>query len=608
MSVSEHIGETDSGAYDHIREKQSTILGAEQPFTIERPSDLLRIRLLTGQDLSQEGQASLGKPAPAEHWPFPREETTSPPSPIKGPLPLSLAQALHAGAANSFSYQDFKEDVFRAALKLDLTENEFRNTFTGILTSLFSTEKPGRESITGMENSGEAGLTRKFGNGVALSTLLAVDLATLLGSKSASALGITADSSISIPLLRGAGRHIVQEPLTLAHRAVVYRIYDFERFKRIFAVDVAQSYLSVLQEKDRVRNTRGNYMRLTESVKRARRLADAGRLPEIQVDQAVQDELRARDSWISAKERHDLVLDEFKVLLGLPADSDIRLDRKELDLIAERSARLLGEKTARAYMEKEETAASAPPVSRRTPDGQGGKDTDAPSPPGRHNPGPYELPVKDAVAVALGNRLDLRVLRGKIYDAQRAVVTAADAMGAELTLLGRAVIGEGRSIRDAERENGELDFGRGRYSALFTLDLPLERTRERVALRERMLDLDKAVRAHNRLEDRIKIDVRSRLRELLSEREGMRIQAKGVAVAKKRIGSTTLFLKAGRAAIRDLLEAEDALLNVQNALTAAVVGYRVAEMALMRDMGVLAVDEKGVFSITPPENRVPNIR
>ena len=59
--------------------------------------------------------------------------------------------------------------------------------------------------------------------------------------------------------------------------------------------------------------------------------------------------------------------------------------------------------------------------------------------------------------------------------------------------------------------------------------------------------------------------------------------------------STELFLKAGRAAIRDVLEAQEALVSAQDALTSALVNYRVAELELQRDMGVLVVNEEGLW-------------
>jgi outer membrane protein TolC len=63
-----------------------------------------------------------------------------------------------------------------------------------------------------------------------------------------------------------------------------------------------------------------------------------------------------------------------------------------------------------------------------------------------------------------------------------------------------------------------------------------------------------------------------------------------------------MFLEAGRAEIRDLLEAQEALISAQNALTAALVTYRVGELALQRDLGLLEVDHEGVWQEFAPRD------
>ena len=59
-----------------------------------------------------------------------------------------------------------------------------------------------------------------------------------------------------------------------------------------------------------------------------------------------------------------------------------------------------------------------------------------------------------------------------------------------------------------------------------------------------------------------------------------------------------LNLEAGRAAIRDLLEAQESLLNTQNGLTGAMIDYRLAELRLQRDLGTLQVDANGLWQET----------
>ena len=588
-------GRVDGAAAQIIKEKQIAALGRAEPFTIERPAETLRRRLLIAQGLPYSGPASLGihDLAPVEHWPnddyFSPEE--SPPGASldwngEDPLFLTLNDALQVAARSSREYQTRKEDVYRAALRLELERDVFRNTFAGASDGLFTWDETGDNAIRGISGSFIAGLARRFKNGIDLSTRIGLDVAKLLVNDEPFSKSLFADSSISIPLLRGAGRHIAAEPLTQAERNAVYAIYEFERFKRTFVVGIATEYLNVLQSADEIVNGEQNYRGLVQSGRRARRLSDAGRLSPIQVDQATQDELRARDRWVRSLQSLERGLDQFKITLGLPTDAEITLDGEELNRLTERSESVTEADRIR-YAEEEIPPAGAPIILTE---------------PSREGGGPLEIDQEEAIRLALENRLDLKIAEGDVYDAQRGVVVAADRLRAELTLLGRADLGESRSIGSADQPDAtSLDFDEGFYSALLSLDLPLERTAETVAYRESLISLERSVRNMQDLEDRIKLGIRNNLRTLLSTREGIRIQALSVTVADRRVKSSNLYLQAGRVEIRDLLEAQEALLSAQNSLTSALVDYRVAELELQRDLGVLEVDHEGIWREYSPQ-------
>ena len=572
-----------------IRQKQAEALGKTEPFSIERPSDILRWRLLDEQDLPRAGEASLGtsRLTPIAHWPeddYP-PASASPDSEIaiepNKPLKLTLVDALQVGARNSFEYQSQKESVFQTALALDLRRNDFRNIFTAGTDSQLSVNTTGDETITTVNNSGDLSVTRTLKNGLTLSGAIFVDLVNLLTQGGASSLGLGGDVSVSMPLLRGAGKYIVAEPLTQAERDVVYAMWDFERFKRQFAVDIAQNYFDVLSQMDSVANARDNYRSSITSARWSRRRADAGRIPEIEVDQAVSSELRSRNNWISAQERLKRALDEFKASIGLPPDALVDLDPNDLEQLRTRSQSILEEMRSTAEREVSETA---PPA-------------DAPVellPASYEDAGPLEMDEMVAVELALDNRLDLRTAIGEVYDAQRQVVVRADALRAELTLGGSAGVFD-------DDDDGSLSFPGANYAALLSMDLPIERTAERNAYRNSLIALERATRNVQSLEDDIKLSIRNQLRTLLESRESVKIQAQSVVVAEKRVRSSTLFVEAGRRQIRDLLEAQDDLLAAQNSLTSAVVRYRIAELALQRDLGLLSVNEKGLWQEFSPE-------
>ena len=239
--------EADGVAKTIIQEKQQQALGKTEAFSIERPSDILRRRLLIQQNLPHAGEASLGtdKLTPIEHWPekgYPK--ATLSPDQITSlepgkPLKLTLMEALQIGARNSFEYQTRKEDIFRAALDLDLERNEFRSTFGGLVDSLISSDLKGEDTVTGIGSTGSVDWSKKLKSGAEFSAALAIDLVKLLTQDRSSSLGLVVDATIAIPLLRGSRRHIITEPLTQAERNVVYAIWEFERFKKTFAVSVA---------------------------------------------------------------------------------------------------------------------------------------------------------------------------------------------------------------------------------------------------------------------------------------------------------------------------------------------------------------------------------
>ena len=581
--------EADKVAYDLVGNAQEEAIGRREPFTIDRPAETLRRKLLGLQDLQTSGLASFGSDylEEIEHWP----EEGMPPRTDEidgvvvdwdevGPVRMTLLEALQIAAANSREYQQAKEAVFRSGLNLDLQIDQFRNTYTGMLDALLSTDQG--SGTTRFETGGRFGVSRQLENGASLAANLVLDLAQLLSSDGASAIGIAMDFSASIPLLRGSGRHIVTEPLTQAERDLIYALWGFEDFKRDFAVGIVSQYYQVLQQLDQLQNTEDNYRNQVLSSRQTAALASEDRTTLEQLDQARQAELRARDSWIASTQRFEDALDSFKIRLGLPTDSLIELDRDELLVLRNNMASRLAA--------QEDTGTDIPDIA------------DVPSAespvellvPGRENVGPYELEVEDAVRIALENRLDLREAHGVVYDAQRSVVVAADALQAGLDIVGNASVGGGAN---ATGSDVTPNFNTGFYSVGVDLDLPWERTSQRNQYRASYIALEQSVRSAQALEDQIKQQIRSGLRGLSQQRQSYVIQVASVRTAQRRVARTTAFQELGRqgVTVRDINEAQADLLSAQNAVTAALVDYRVSELELQRDMGVLVVNERGLF-------------
>ena len=564
-----------------IEQKQMEALGRIEPFTIETPEETLRKRLMIGQELPYSSPASLGtkEVEPLTHWPADNylqskeSVTDATVSYSSETMKLTLMDALRIASQNSRQYQSQKENVFRAALNLDLARDRFRNTFTGGVESTIGADLGRDETQSSFGNTFIGGFSRRLMNGVSLTAQIGFDILKLLSPNSSTTKGFFGDASISIPLLRGAGRHIVAEPLTQAERDAVYAIYTFERYKRTFAVSIADSYLSVLQQIDQIRNAEQNYRQLIMTTRQARRQGDAGLKSPVEVDQSIQQEYSSRNSWIRARFSYQRSLDNFKILLGLPPDANIELEESELQNLAE-SVKTTIKLDQEIQIDEEIPPADAPITLQE---------------PSRENSGPMELDEEYAIQLAFENRLDLRIAQGNVYDAQRAVVIAADDLRTELTLVGRA------------SNNDDLNFHKASYNALLTLDLPIERTAEIVSYRNSLINLERAVRDLQDLEDGIKFDIRTQLRDMLQSRESLNIDAGSVELAERRVNSMNLYLQWGQREIRDLLEAQQSLVQSQNSLTSSMVNYRLAELQLQRDLGVLQVDENGIWKEFSPE-------
>jgi hypothetical protein len=139
----------------------------------------------------------------------------------------------------------------------------------------------------------------------------------------------------------------------------------------------------------------------------------------------MQTELSARQNWISSMQSYKNQLDSFKVFLGLPPDANIELDPKELSNLVEASKTMIDAADKQAQIDNADANDANSLVLLLEPD--------------YANAGKYEIEEPNAIQLAFFNRLDLRTTQGKVYDSQRAVVVAADALRAELTFWAKQI-------------------------------------------------------------------------------------------------------------------------------------------------------------------------
>ena len=582
--------EADARAHGNLAAAQLEAIGRTEDIVIETPADTLRRRLLIDQNLAAADAASLGiRDLPdGLYWKSSERladgsagAMADAPAVEEGrPLEIGLLDAVRIAAYNSREYRGYKEELYRAALRLDLESNEFRSIFSGLISGGAETFRDAAEGRTGSHGEeASLGLSRKFSTGMKLTGAIAVNLAGMLTGDRATAWGSLADLSVSIPLMRGAGRLVNLEPLTQTERNLIYAVRTFEQRKREFAVGIAESYLALLLAKRKRQNEDDNYKRVIVSTRRSRRMADASRLSQSEFDQSHQSELSARANWISACQAYESALDSFKMTLGLPPDS--RITPRDSDLAA---LQKYVESFAKSQLGEYDMGERGKPLELEPPDSVDG--------------GAMKESTDRAIAIAFTNRSDFVSFRDRIEDAQRHLLVAEDALRAEVTIGGgvsaleRANATTGRS----GASHAPLKLRNWTGNAMLRIDLPFERTAERNESRDALIAVEEAVRNYQREEDTLKKTIRQDMRQLSQTREQLRIQFVAVQLAERRVRNQDLLMQAGRADMTVVLDSQAALVGAQNSLYSAITSYRGQELALQRDLGTLDVGVDGVWA------------
>jgi len=500
----------DKEVYKIIQNKQQEVFGKTNAFTIDtryskRPADDIKAQEILEDRLQQ------------------------------GKHVLTLIEALRIAVENNRAYQLRKENLYISALTLS------RERFSYVPQFFAGTTVSGERSPSGEESvraANRLGVDTLFKTGGRVGLDLANDLLRFYTGDPRRSAVSTIALSLSQPLLRGAGAKIAAENLKQAERNVIYEIRNFSYYQDTFAFDIVSTYFRLLQQQDTVRNQFNNYQSRTNLSARTVALA-VDRLAPIQADQAKQEELAAKNSYILAVDRYRNSLDQFKITLGLPTGYEIQLDENALKEIEDIG--LL----------------------------------------------PVPLTESEGFQTALKRRLDLLNEIDIFEDSKRKIKIAADRLKPDLNLFANASL---QSERPTDYAN--FDLNDYRLSGGVQLNLPINRLLERNSYRSSLLSFERQIRTLALFLDDLKNDVRADLRTLDQARQSYEIQNNAKKLADQRVESTELQQAAGRVQVRDVLEAQTARVQAYNAATAALVDYHLTRLRLLLDLGVLKTAEE----------------
>ena len=539
----------DKETYRIVQEKQEAVLGERVPFTIE-PGKSFRgqFALRSAQDLigtsARPGEVGGEGKGDAKQQRVESQKIDMAPLAPEGALKLSLMDCLKIVMATSRDYQNQKEQLYLSALSLSLARHEwtpiFSTTVSGDMTR--SGDKDNR--VNTAAGSALTSVAQKILTGAEATVSLSLSASRVVSEHAQSSVTAVAAGNVVQPLLKGAGSRVAREGLKQSERDVIYAARRFRRFQETFTIQVVTEYFRVLQQEDQIKNQWDNYNNLRLSTSRFRSMFDAGRQNRLQLAQAQLQELRAYDRWVSAVQRYYTQLDRFKVRLGLEPDANIILDRQELARV-----------------------------------GQGGLQK-------------HDKPISDAINTALSKRLDLMTTRDQTGDAERKVhVAKYNAILPQLNLEGSYTLENSAPNDLARYRTHEAEYSYG-----LTLNPGLDRKAERNEYRSALITLERRKRDLEDGEDSVKLEVLQAWRNTRQAESTYDIQRESVRLAEEQVDNARELLRAGRAIMRDVLEAEEGLLNAKNSLTGAIVDHLIARLEFERDIGTLPIDHEGFLS------------
>jgi outer membrane protein TolC len=458
---------------------------------------------------------------------------------------LTLQQAVSIATAHNRQYQLEKEILYAKALDLRLARHQFEPILFGA-TSAEYIKARGGEAI---EENASFGVQRMFATGATIGANITLSWIDIISGSGEGGLSQIFTFVASQPLLRGSDPNVVLENLTQAERDTLYQVRLFNRFRKAFVVQIITSYYQVLQAWDAVQNAQSNYDTLTGVYELTEKLANAGRLPLYELDQARQDMLRASDDCLATQKLYEQDLDEFKIVLSLPTEAKFALDASELQ-------------TLRAF----------------------------------------ELPMPvfsetEAIETALARRLDFANTADAIDDAQRKIIVALDNLRPDLRLTG-ATQQKNSGVSDPLT----LRKARSTSSVGPQMDLNLDKLAAENDYRSALLIVQQQRREYEKMQDTVVLEVRKAYRDLTEAADRYKVQSEALSLARQRFNNTISLLGYNRANTRDVLDARKDLYDAQNAATAAMVSYAVAMLDFYRDVEILQVRPDGMWQSTLAAN------
>lgn len=519
------VRHTDNDVATVLRARQRAALGSEAPAAVGLPDEPVRP--------APSARARVPHPTHSDVPPAFEGASDSAPDtlPTSQPVPrratiFTLTDALAYAQQHRRAYQSAKEELYVAALNLLLERHLWTPIFASELKTVYGNYGEAQNFDQAMRFVADLSVSQRLPYGGEFTAAMVSTLIRDVGQTITAAEGSTLNLGLNIPFLRGAG-HVAQEDRIRLERELTYSVRTFERFRRQQLVIVASSYFDLLAAKQSTIDSQDSLDRADYDFERAKAQWGLGMASALDVLRAEQGQLSAENDRQRALENFRSQADQFKLQIGMPVDEPLGVDDLEdIQTIEQRGT--VGEYSLLAR----------PPAAERE---------------------------QEAIAVALERRLDLLTVKDRVDDARRGFEISQNALLPDLNWSGSLAFDTDSNHYNA----GAFHFERANWKTELTLELPLERTRERNALRQSLIEVRSAQRTLEEESERVRVEVRRIVNNIRLQDRLVEIQQRAVAVNESQRDYAQWQFEEGEIDNRDKLEAERRLLDAQNALNQA---------------------------------------
>ncbi|MCA9137342.1 MAG: TolC family protein [Planctomycetales bacterium] len=248
----------------------------------------------------------------------------------EGQIELTQPLAIELGLLHSRDYQTEFENVYLTALDLSGNRFEFDTQWFGGVGGGYTAQGTDLSGDRVLALSDRLGFSRNLAGGGEFATQLVNGLSWNFAGNGSQFGSAAIVSTFTQPLLRGAFRHVRLENLTQAERNLLYSVRDFARFRRLFYVDLTESYLDLLTRAQAIRNTETNVENLRQNLVETGFNATLGMASQVQVDQVFQQYQNGRRTLLTSEQALIATQDQYKFTLGLPSWVSFKIDESLL--------------------------------------------------------------------------------------------------------------------------------------------------------------------------------------------------------------------------------------------------------------------------------------